>query len=96
MPLELFLVGPLLALAVLAAFAVSADLTGRKPGVRRPTAPEFGLLVPVAVSADLGAARAIRRRLVGRGIRATVGTGHDGLVRVLVFVDEYDRARDAV
>jgi hypothetical protein len=44
----------------------------------------------------MGAARAVRNRLVALGIRATVGTGRDGYVRVLVFADEYDRARDAV
>jgi hypothetical protein len=30
------------------------------------------------------------------GIRATVGTDRDGFARVLVFVDVYKRARDAV
>jgi hypothetical protein len=95
-PLQLFLVGPLLGLAVLAVFAVAADLTHSTGSGDLPSTPEFGLLVPVALSADMGAARAIRRRLLGRGIRATVGTGRDGFVRVLVFIDEYDRARDAV
>ena len=41
-----------------------------------------------SVSGDLDALRAL--------IRATVGTDRDGFVRVLVFVDEYERARDAV
>src|SRR5207237_10786950 len=96
MPLEIFLVGPLLALAVLAVFAVAADLTRSAARADTPATPEFGLLLPVAVSADPGTARVIRRRLVTLGIRATVGTGHDGFVRVLVFADQYDRARDAV
>ena len=42
------------------------------------------------------AARAVRDRLTALSIRATIGTGTDGFVRVLVFADEYDRARDAV
>jgi hypothetical protein len=95
-PLQLFLVGPLLALAVLAVFAVAADLTHPTGDGEQSSISEFGLLVPVALSADMGAAQAIRRRLIGRGIRATIGTGRDGFVRVLVFIDEYDRARDAV
>jgi hypothetical protein len=34
--------------------------------------------------------------LKSSGIRATVGTGRDGFVRVLVFADSYHRARDVV
>ena len=95
MPLEIFLVGPLLALAVLAVLAVAADVTTLRPEGR--TEPEeFGLLRPVALLADVPAARAVRDRLAALSIRATVGTGRDGFVRVLVFADEYDRARDAV
>jgi hypothetical protein len=95
-PLEIFLVGPLLALAVLALIAVAADI--KSFHLRAPSADddEFGLLRPVALSADFHAAYAVRNRLVSLGIRATVGTGRDGFVRVLVFEDEYDRARDAV
>ena len=97
MPLELFLVGPLLALAVLALIAVAADTQGvlwhARPAAE---ASEFGLLRPVALVADLETARPVRDRLMAYGIRATVGTGADGFVRVLVFADEYDRARDAV
>lgn len=93
-PLEIFLAGPLLALAVLAIIAVAADLTTLRPPRREPE--EFGLLRAVALAADLGAARAVRARLMARGIRATVGTGRDGFVRVLVFAHEFERARDAV
>jgi hypothetical protein len=94
-PLEIFLVGPLLALAVLAVIAVAADLTALRPR-RRPVDEEFGLLRPVALLADLASACVVRDRLQALGIRATVGTGRDGFVRVLVFANEYDRARDAV
>jgi hypothetical protein len=93
-PLEIFLVGPLLALAVLAIIAVAADVTTLRPPRREPE--EFGLLRPVALAADLPAARALRSRLTSLGIRATVGTGKDGFVRVLVFAHEFERARDAV
>jgi hypothetical protein len=98
-PLEILLVGPLLALAVLAVIAVFADVTSMRPRAVVPPAPvdaEFGLLRTVTLSPDLGSACAVRDRLLAFGIRATVGTDRDGFVRVLVFVDEYERARDAV
>jgi hypothetical protein len=94
--LEIFLVGPLLALAVLALIAVAADFRSVASSWGADAPGEFGLLRPVALLDDLTAARAIRDRLVALGIRATVGTGMDGFVRVLVFEHEYDRARDAV
>lgn len=109
-PLEILLVGPLLALAVLALIAVAADISTLRP---QPTVrpgraskaggagsargeEEFGLLRTVALSADLAAARAVRDRLMALGIRATVGTDSAGFARVLVFGDEYEAARDAV
>ena len=95
MPLELFLAGPLLALAVLALIAVAADVQSALNALA-PEPSEFGLLRPVALLADLESAYPVRDRLVAYGIRATVGTGRDGFVRVLVFADEFDRARDAV
>ncbi|GAA0936845.1 hypothetical protein [Virgisporangium aurantiacum] len=107
MPLEILLVGPLLALAVLALIAVAADIgtLRAQPTVRPARAgrartaggdEEFGLLRTVALSADLAAARAVRDRLMALGIRATVGTDSAGFARVLVFGDEYEDARDAV
>jgi hypothetical protein len=95
-PLEILLVGPLLALAVLALIAVAADITTLRPGTIAESDGEFGLLRTVALSADLAAARAVRDRLMGLGIRATVGTDRAGFARVLVFSDEYEDARDAV
>jgi hypothetical protein len=50
----------------------------------------------VALAANLASAAAVRDRLTARGIRATVGTDAAGFARVLVFADEYERARDAV
>jgi hypothetical protein len=98
-PLEILLVGPLLALAVLALIAVATDVTSLRPRAAVRPAPvdvEFGLLRTVALAADLTSACAVRDRLLAFGIRATVGTDRDGFVRVLVFVDESERARDAV
>jgi len=95
-PLEIFLVGPLLALAVLAIIAVAADITTPRQHTITGESDEFGLLRPVALLTDVESAQAVRTRLMLLGIRATIGTGRDGFVRVLVFADEYDRARDAV
>jgi hypothetical protein len=38
----------------------------------------------------------VRDRLRPNGVRATPATGPDGMVRVLVFADEFDRARRLV
>jgi hypothetical protein len=99
--LEILLVGPLLALAVLALIAVAADVAAlrSRPATAALPAPvdvEFGLLRTVTLAGDLASAQSVRDRLLAFGIRATVGTDRDGFVRVLVFVDEYERARDAV
>ena len=97
MPLEILLVGPLLALAVLALIAVAADASTMR---RRPATTEgdddFGLLRTVAIASDFVMARAVRERLMSVGIRSTVGVDRDGMHLVLVFDDEYERARDAV
>jgi hypothetical protein len=99
--LEILLVGPLLALAVLAVIAVAADFNTlrSRPLAAAPSAAadsEFGLLRTVALAANLAAAAAVRDRLTARGIRATVGTDGAGFARVLVVGGEYARARDAV
>ncbi|GAA0720922.1 hypothetical protein Drose_07190 [Dactylosporangium roseum] len=54
---------------------------------------DYGLLRSVSVIGDLAFARDVRDRLRHNGVRATLATGHDGMVRVLVFADEFDRAR---
>ena len=74
-------------------FAVTADIIQPDKPVEMA---EFGLLRQVALLPDLETARAVCARLRGIGIRATVGTGRDGFVRVLVFADQYKRAADAV
>jgi hypothetical protein len=98
--LEILLVGPLLALAVLAVIAIASDVASLRPAIRvtrpAPADEEFGLLRTVTLGADLESARAVRDRLHAFGIRATIGTDQAGFVRVLVFADEYDRAKDAV
>ena len=59
----------------------------------RPSAEDdFGLLRAVAVLHDLDTAQSVRALLVAGEVRATVATGRDGLVRVLVFPDEHARA----
>jgi hypothetical protein len=60
-------------------------------GTARPD--DYGLLRPVSLIGDLAFARDMRDRLRSNGVRATVATGQDGMVHVLVFADEYDRAR---
>lgn len=57
------------------------------------TVLDYGLLRSVSLVGDLAFARDVRDRLRRNGVRATLATGHDGMVRVLVFTDEYDRAR---
>lgn len=69
---------------------------GPATGVRLPepgTAPDYGLLRSVSLIGDLAFARDMRDRLRHNGVRATLATGRDGMVRVLVFADELDRAR---
>ena len=61
-----------------------------------PPADDFGLLRAAAVVADLDTGRSIRNMLAAARVRATVATGRDGMVRVLVFPHEYDRARRLV
>ena len=59
-------------------------------------APDYGLLRAAAVVEDLDTGQSVRALLIAARVRATVATGPDGLVRVLVFPQEYDRARRLV
>jgi hypothetical protein len=65
----------------------------RSTGGPHGTPPDYGLLRTVSMIGDLAFAREVRDRLRLNGVRATLATGHDGMVRVLVFADEFDRAR---
>ncbi|MGI5244904.1 hypothetical protein [Dactylosporangium sp. CA-139066] len=58
-----------------------------------PPATDYGLLRTVSMVGDLAFAREVRNRLRTAGVRATLATGPDGMVRILVFADELDRAR---
>jgi hypothetical protein len=58
-----------------------------------PPAADYGLLRSVSMVGDLAFAREVRDRLRSAGVRATLATGPDGMVRILVFADELDRAR---
>lgn len=94
------MLGPLLALMVLALVAIllralfAPDGAAPLPALGTPDG--YGLLSAVAVVDDPETAAGIRCRLVAAGIRATVSTGRDGQVRVLVFQDELYRARRVV
>jgi hypothetical protein len=58
-----------------------------------PSKADYGLLRTVSMVGDLAFAREVRNRLRSNGVRATLATGPDGMVRILVFADELDRAR---
>ena len=58
-----------------------------------PSSDDFGLLRTVTVVDSLTVAGALRQRLVHAGVRATIAIGTDGRVRVLVFADKLDQAR---
>lgn len=94
------MLGPLLALMVVGA-VVSVLRALFAPGktplypVRMPL-EDYGLLCAAAVADDPETASRIRYRLGAAGIRATVATGLDGRVRVLVFEGELYRARRVV
>lgn len=74
---------------------------GRRGRFRRGIRPgyvfdDYGLLCAAAISDDPETAVRIRSLLGEAGIRATLATGADGRVRVLVFEHELDRARRVV
>ena len=87
------------ALATLILIIRLLRLGERRPGqsgVHMPepgSTPDYGLLRSVSLIGDLAFARDVRDRLRRNGVRATLATGPDGMVRVLVFAGEYDRAR---
>jgi hypothetical protein len=68
----------------------------RRPAPRPSVLDDYGLLRTVALVENLDAGHSVRALLASGDVRATVATGADGLVRVLVFPDEYDRARQLV
>jgi hypothetical protein len=100
----MYVVGPLLAFAVIAGLAAVLRWTFHSdldiPAAFRldPNAdPEdFGLLRPVATVDERSTAKSIARQLEEAGIRATVADTPDGRVHVLVFGSALDRARRVV
>ncbi|GAA4456302.1 hypothetical protein [Phytohabitans houttuyneae] len=90
-----YLVGPLIAFAVV---GVMAGLLRRALGREHfspapPIADDFGLLRVAALVDRLEVAQAVRRTLRQAGIRSTLSTGLDGLIKILVFPDDAGRAR---
>jgi hypothetical protein len=86
--------GVLAALLFIIRLLKHAGPTGSGATGAAPSAPpDYGLLRCVSMIGDLAFAREVRDRLRLNGVRATLATGHDGMVRVLVFADEFDRAR---
>lgn len=69
---------------------------GRRPGSRPALLDDYGLLRTLALVNNLDTGQSVRALLATGQVRATVATGSDGLVRVLVFPEEYDRARRLV
>nr|WP_240939909.1 hypothetical protein [Planosporangium flavigriseum] len=67
-----------------------------RTSAKRANLDDYGLLRTVLLVDHLETGRTIRDLLGTAGVRATVATGNDGLTRVLVFPDEYDRARRMV
>src|SRR4051794_8406988 len=58
-----------------------------------PDSADYGLLRSVSLVGDLAFARDLRDRLRPNGLPPPPAPGHAGMVRVLVFADEYARAR---
>jgi hypothetical protein len=66
-------------------------------GARRgPAREDFGLLRVAALADDRGGALVVCGLLAGAGIRATIAPETGGMVRVLVFAADLERARTVV
>jgi len=91
----------LLLLAVVA-LLVATTVAARTVKSRTRTVPsytaldDYGLLRTLVLVDTLDTGLSIRALLNAGGVRATVSTGTEGLVHVLVFPDEYDQARRMV
>lgn len=90
-----YLVGPLIAFAVIGVLAaVLRRALGRDSGrPPPPPADDYGLLRVAALADRADVAADIRRALRQAGIRSTVSIGLDGLIRVLIFPEDAFRAR---
>lgn len=67
-----------------------------RPGPRPYGREDFGLLRTVALVENLDTGEVLRAVLTAGGVPATVATGRDGLVHVLVFPEGYEQARRMV
>lgn len=90
-----YVVGPLIAFAVMGGMAaVRRWAVGRHQLRPAPSHPDdFGLLRVAALVDRLEVAQTVRGTLRQAGIRSTLSTGLDGLIKILVFPDDAGRAR---
>jgi hypothetical protein len=99
-----YVVGPVLAIVVVALLAVlmrwifgnGGSRTAAAAAQARAQPVDHGLLSPVADLPDRAAGSALRAVLSDAGIRSTLGVRKDGRVQVLVFSDDLDAARRLV
>ena len=80
--------------ALTSAFALF--VVALRPRSREKADDDYGLLRAIATVDDLETGQSIRALLTAGKVRATVATGVDGRVRVLVFTNEYARAHRLV
>jgi hypothetical protein len=104
-----YLIGPLIAIALVAVLGVifwrlglqwlerADDPLRELYGLAIVTEPDdYGLLCPVALCDEPDTAEEVRRLLAAAGIRATQAVRLDGRVAVLVFGEEVEEARRLV
>lgn len=94
-----YLAGPVIAFAVIGVLAVVLHRALSRDAAPREASPildDFGLLRIAALADCLDSASGVRTALSQAGIRSTVAVGMDGLVKVLVFPDDADRARQVL
>lgn len=99
-----YVVGPVLAIVVVALLAVAmrwifgngSSRTAAAAVQARNAPVDHGLLRPVAELPDRAAGSALRAVLSDAGIRSTLGVRKDGRVQVLVFADDLDAAKRLV
>ncbi len=84
------------ALLVAATAAARTVISRTRPVPSYTTLDDYGLLRTLVLVDTLDTGLSIRALLNAGGVRATVSTGTEGLVHVLVFPDEYDQARRMV
>jgi hypothetical protein len=91
-------VAALIAIATALAVTVTLRIFSRRSPrpAAHPVFDDYGLLRTLVLVDTLDTGLSVRALLGAGGVRATVSTGTDGLVHVLVFPDEYNRARRMV